>query len=129
MLKLPRNYGYRNLVIIIIIIIICLTSTLQNHIIFYFRFLWNLTRKQKRKRKKGTTSQDQLLIRETIKSFQSLLLHPNWRSDREKFHLGEKKKTAKNSRNLKLFNGFFFFLFFLLGGKNLTSKAILTQML
>jgi hypothetical protein len=98
------------------------------NIIFYSRFLWNFTRKQKTKTKtKRTASQDQqLLIRETIKSFQWLLLHhPNWRSDREKFHLGRKeKKRAKKSRNLKLFNGFFF-SFFLLGGKTLTSKAIL----
>jgi hypothetical protein len=87
--------------------------------------------KNKNKKKRTASQDQQLLIRETIKSFQWLLLHhPNWRSDREKFHLGRKeKKRAKKSRNLKLFNGFFFF-FFSFGWKKFNLKSYpLSQML
>jgi hypothetical protein len=47
----------------------------------------------------------------------------------EKNSIWGKRKRAKKPRTLKLCNGFFMFCISLLGGKNLTSKAILSLML
>jgi hypothetical protein len=41
----------------------------------------------------------------------------------EKNSIWGKRKRAKKPRNLKLFNGFFFACFFLLGGKNFDLKS------
>ncbi len=126
MLKLPRNYGYRNLVIIIIIIIIIILSHFYRPKSHYFLFSISVEFHQETKKELHLRINYSLEKQSSLSSGSS---STQIGEVIEKNSIWGKRKRAKRPRNLKLCNGFFLFCIFIWGGKNLTSKAILSLML